>query len=275
MLQRPCSDWNRNPLKIIVSDVRMPEMDGAQLLTRVAQDYPHMVRFVLSGQAEKVRINQLVGAAHQYFTKPCETGALYQAVCRVVERRQAIGSSELLPRLTGLTSIPCQASHLQQLEEELSGGGATLEDATQIIASDLGLSTKVLQVVNSSFFGHSRTANDVSSACKSLGVDLLTDIFTGGRSIELWTDQSPAELETLVHLATPEIPLNQFLAGGSLTDSGIDPQASSILEFLLALWGIRAVAGQQSDTSPSPLPAAAARPLPPATPSAMEGQICE
>src|SRR4051812_7111240 len=56
---------------VIVSDMRMPGMDGATLLTRVLEDYPHMVRIVLSGQTEEEVARRMVHVAHQFLSKPC------------------------------------------------------------------------------------------------------------------------------------------------------------------------------------------------------------
>ena len=55
---------------VIVSDMRMPGMDGWQLLAEVKTLYPQTVRLVLSGYAEPGAIMRLVGTAHQYIAKP-------------------------------------------------------------------------------------------------------------------------------------------------------------------------------------------------------------
>src|SRR5262245_37814840 len=51
---------------VIVSDMRMPGMTGAQLLTEVSQRHPHIVRIILSGQADQEDILRSVGPTHQY-----------------------------------------------------------------------------------------------------------------------------------------------------------------------------------------------------------------
>ncbi|MCG8651565.1 MAG: response regulator, partial [Pirellulales bacterium] len=51
---------------VIVSDMRMPGIDGAELLTRVSELYPNTVRLVLSGQSEHEKIMRAVGPAHQF-----------------------------------------------------------------------------------------------------------------------------------------------------------------------------------------------------------------
>ena len=70
------------PFDVIVSDMRMPGMDGAELLQHVKQHYPGMARIVLSGHAERAAIMRAVPVAHQFLCKPCETDALVWVVER-------------------------------------------------------------------------------------------------------------------------------------------------------------------------------------------------
>src|SRR5580692_536743 len=70
----------KNPADVIVSDMRMPEMDGWQLLAEVKRLYPQTVRLVLSGHADPGAIMRLVGSAHQYISKPGETATLKAAI---------------------------------------------------------------------------------------------------------------------------------------------------------------------------------------------------
>ena len=62
----------REPLDGTVSDMRLPGMDGPQLLTEVQRRHPLIVRIVLSGQSDQAMILQSVRPAHQYLTKPCD-----------------------------------------------------------------------------------------------------------------------------------------------------------------------------------------------------------
>ncbi|MCK5945067.1 MAG: response regulator, partial [Planctomycetes bacterium] len=57
---------------VVVSDMRMPGMDGAEFLTRVRREYPDTIRLVLSGYAEFDAISRVMRSAHQVMSKPCE-----------------------------------------------------------------------------------------------------------------------------------------------------------------------------------------------------------
>src|SRR3954471_12966129 len=96
----------RQPVDVIVSDMRMPGMDGAELLTRIRDLYPQTARIVLSGHAEREAIARVVSVAHQFLSKPCDADAVrkvvertcvFQALVQNDELRRVIGSIDRLP----------------------------------------------------------------------------------------------------------------------------------------------------------------------------------
>ena len=77
----------RTPFDVVVSDMRMPGMDGAKLLKEVQGRFPHIVRIVLSGQSDQNMIDQARGAAHQYLAKPCQPDKLKATISRACDLR--------------------------------------------------------------------------------------------------------------------------------------------------------------------------------------------
>jgi CheY-like chemotaxis protein len=56
---------------IVIADIRMLGMDGAELLDRVQRAHPHVIRIVLSGHADMAAALRAVPIAHQFIAKPC------------------------------------------------------------------------------------------------------------------------------------------------------------------------------------------------------------
>lgn len=65
---------------VVVSDMRMPGMDGAELLTRVRDAYPRALRVVLSGQAEGAQMDRAASVAHAFLGKPTPVSALVTCI---------------------------------------------------------------------------------------------------------------------------------------------------------------------------------------------------
>lgn len=68
------------PIDIIISDMMMPQMDGAALLKTVSEKYPKMVRIILSGYSDKNFIMKALPYTHQFLTKPCDSKNLVQCL---------------------------------------------------------------------------------------------------------------------------------------------------------------------------------------------------
>jgi DNA-binding NtrC family response regulator len=67
---------------IIVSDYRMPEIDGLTLLNRVKEISPETKRIILSGQSEAEVFDEIKKTAHIYISKPCDPEELISAIAR-------------------------------------------------------------------------------------------------------------------------------------------------------------------------------------------------
>ena len=70
---RGITEMELNPADVVIADMRMPGMDGTELLTTVRDRWPETVRIVLSGYAEEEQSARLLTVAHQYLSKPCDT----------------------------------------------------------------------------------------------------------------------------------------------------------------------------------------------------------
>lgn len=158
------------PVDVIVTDMMMPGMDGAQLLTEVTRRHPNTVRIVLSGQADRESVLRLVGPAHQYLSKPCDAEELRNAISRAFALRDLLVSDRLKQLATRLRSLPTLPVLHARLTEELRKEDPSLERVTEIISKDIGMTTKILQLVNSAFFGLPQPIANAREAVMYLGL---------------------------------------------------------------------------------------------------------
>ena len=74
----------RRPCNVVVSDMRMPGMDGAELLTRVKDQHPTVARLVLSGHAEQEAMERAMRVAQEFLSKPCQIAVLRATIERAL-----------------------------------------------------------------------------------------------------------------------------------------------------------------------------------------------
>lgn len=164
------------PFEVIVSDIRMPGMDGAELLTKVRQKHPQLVRIVLSGHSAKETVLRLVGSAHQYLSKPCDAETLKSTISRAVTLRDLLGNESLKQLISQMKSLPSLPSLYAEVIEEVRNPNGSIKKVGEIISKDVGMTAKVLQLVNSAFFGLSRHVSSPVQAAGLLGFETLQSL---------------------------------------------------------------------------------------------------
>jgi HD-like signal output (HDOD) protein/CheY-like chemotaxis protein len=161
------------PYDVIVSDMRMPKMDGSALLKRVQQDYPHVVRIVLSGQTEQEVSRRMVHVAHQFMSKPCDGRELQQTIERACKLQALLEHPALRQAVGQIGQLPIKPSIYTKLVQVLENPNSSMADAASVVEKDIGTASKMLQVVNSAFFGLPNRVADVKTAVSYLGLEMV------------------------------------------------------------------------------------------------------
>src|SRR4051812_15631457 len=139
------------PFDIVVTDMRMPSMNGAELLAEVLRLHPQVVRIILSGQAELQSALAGIGLAHQYLSKPTEATALIAILKRTLGLLALVSNPSLRRSLNGLQSLPSAPSAHSALMDLVRAPGCDAESLAEIIAYDMGLAAKTMQIADSAF----------------------------------------------------------------------------------------------------------------------------
>jgi len=106
----------REPIDAVISDMRMPEMDGAAFLGQVRQRWPESIRILLTGYADVSAVLTAVneGEIYRYITKPWDDTDIRVQVRQAIERKKL---GEEKTRLEGV--IRKQNEELKQFNEML------------------------------------------------------------------------------------------------------------------------------------------------------------
>lgn len=163
----------KQPFDVVVSDMRMPGMDGATLLARVKQDYPATARIILSGQAERASVVQALPVAHQFLSKPCDAAVLRDVVERASELQKLLADEGIRVVIGKLDKLPSSPTTYWDLTRAAARPDVALADLASIVERDPAMATKVLQLVNSAYFGLAQKVASIPQAVSYLGTNLL------------------------------------------------------------------------------------------------------
>ena len=168
---------DESPFDIVVSDMLMPGMNGAQLLTLVSEHHPATARFVLSGHADRNLVLQSTPCAHQYLAKPCSAEHLKARLSCTARWITSLDNAPAIRHVVSkLDRFPAVPHLYNRLLEELSNGQASIESIQEIVSVDIGLSATLLKLVNSAFFGAGRPSSDLHGSVALIGLDTLRDL---------------------------------------------------------------------------------------------------
>ncbi len=179
---------------VIVSDMRMPGVDGATLLAEARARYPGMARVVLSGQTEHKDAIRAVGTAHRFLAKPCDPAALRQTLEGVCALRDRLRDPDLRAAITGLERLPSLPENYLALAREARSADVTPGSFAAIIGRDPAMSAKVLQLVNSAFFGLPHAGIDVERAVALLGVEIIDSLLLSHAAFDMF-EQSQSGID--------------------------------------------------------------------------------
>ncbi len=163
----------RESVDAVVSDMRMPGIDGAQFLLEVKKQYPDIIRIALSGYSEQDLVLRAVRSAHQYLAKPCDAEKLKRTIERVKTLRTLLDKKPLRALVSSIDTLPSLPSLYRQIMEELESEDPSVKKVGEIIARDVGMTAKILQLVNSAFFGLTRHVSSPEQAVVLLGLNTI------------------------------------------------------------------------------------------------------
>jgi HD-like signal output (HDOD) protein len=161
------------PHDVVVSDLRMPGMDGASLLALVRDRCPDAVRIVLSGHADIAMVARASAVAHRLIAKPCETSELagvIESSCALIDMAARV---ELDRHAIGASALPSVPRIYAELNELMSSGSSSAADAAHVVERDIAIAAKVLQLANCAYFGRRSPVASVTDAVAYLGIEPL------------------------------------------------------------------------------------------------------
>ncbi len=238
------------PADVVVSDLVMPGISGAELLLDVSKRYPCSGRIAVSGFADQITMAKCLTVAHRYFAKPFHPVALTKAI-EELHGTQSSATGQLRKLVGGIQSLPIPSETYLQLTKALNSQSISLDNIAALVEKDPSLCSKLLQAANSAMFGSRQRCIRIADAIQTLGLEAIRmlllsiqvfDLCPGKRfrpfldalwkhSLEIaQTSKRFAELQEL-----PSSETEQAFLGGLLHDLGKVVLAASSSETYGAL----------------------------------------
>ncbi len=164
---------DRKPADVVVSDMRMPGMDGAELLARIRQRHPAAVRIILSGETGAKGFLRAAANAHQVLAKPCDIAALQALVDETLALQRRLTDPGLIAAVNRFSVLPCLPTISARLEQALQDENSFAWDIADILEQDPAIVSRILHVANSPFFRGSGEVTDLHTAVARLGHELI------------------------------------------------------------------------------------------------------
>src|ERR1035437_2190263 len=167
---------SQKKIDVIVTDMRMPGINGAQLLNHILRLQPQTIRIVLSGYSDLNEVVNCVGLTHQFLEKPCSLDDLKDCLKRVTTVKARLTNDKLCELTASLKNLPSLPELYLEIADVLQSPTASTQRIAEIASKDPALAAKLLQLSNSAFFGYSRKVFTVAEAVQLLGGSIIQSL---------------------------------------------------------------------------------------------------
>lgn len=178
---------------VVVTDLNMEGISGADFLLQVREKFPHTVRFVLSGSTDAQLLLKVSNVAHQTLGKPCEPSVLYEAISRAFVMRDELQNESMRKILNRMGDLPALPVLYEQIVQEMVREDASISRVGKLIEQDPAMSAKVLQIVNSAYMGVRNPVSNLVQACSMLGLENLKNVVLMAEVFDLGAANTPSE----------------------------------------------------------------------------------
>jgi Predicted signal transduction protein len=170
-------------INLVITDMRMPIMDGLELLRKIQESYPHVLRVILSGYSEKNTILTALkkNLAKLYIMKPWDNSSLLQAVSQIFENENILCDDKLMELINNTEELPAFKKSYHRIMDLIDNSG-DIEEIANAIEKDPAITIKILHIINAAFY--ELKTGDVRQAIEILGLSTTRNIILGTATMD-------------------------------------------------------------------------------------------
>jgi HD-like signal output (HDOD) protein/CheY-like chemotaxis protein len=163
------------PVDVVIADLRMPDMDGVELLGRIRTQYPAVVRYALTADGTEDTVRRAMPLVHRWLSKPCDRSRLIEALAAAVRYRRLLADPALAAAVAGIESLPAVPRLYGAVMALAASDDASADRVAQVAGSDPAIAAKLLQLANSAFATGERI-DDLPSAVVRVGLSNIAQL---------------------------------------------------------------------------------------------------
>jgi HD-like signal output (HDOD) protein/ActR/RegA family two-component response regulator len=164
---------------IVITDMRMPHVDGLEVLAAVKQKSPRTIRIILSGYAESALVLEALPLVHQFLSKPCDAKTLRAVIERCGTDSRLPDDRTLIGLVGSMACLPSEPGVLGELRRAALDPEVTIDELIDICERDPALAAKVLQIANTAHFrGDDAMTSSIKIAVAILGTEVMSSLAT-------------------------------------------------------------------------------------------------
>ncbi len=161
---------------IVIAALSTSDGHGADILARFEEIAPDAQRFITASETDKPKLESTFGSSFQFLPSPCPAPRLITEIQRCVAIDTWLGNDRIKQLVAKMGEFPSLPPIYLKVVNALNSRHADTETISQAIAGDLAISAKVLQTVNSSFYGFDEKIANIAEAINILGTECVKNL---------------------------------------------------------------------------------------------------
>jgi putative nucleotidyltransferase with HDIG domain len=165
-----------HPCDVMVCDFGTANSVNMQWVNEVGQAFPNIIRFIIAELADKEALAKFITGSHQFLPKPCDAASMHREITRALKLEHWMGNASMKQLVGRIRSFPTIPSLYFEVLKELRSPDPSAQRVGDIVAKDMAMYTKMLQMLNSSFYSLPRQITDTTEAVNILGFEMVKSL---------------------------------------------------------------------------------------------------
>ena len=165
----------KQPIDVALLSATMGDIDPIAVAEELTKIHKKISIFILAPDAETGGLAYASGR-FQWLTKPCPPETLISSIERMATLVSWLTNNTTIDMVSGLHSLPTMPSNYQGVIRAIHSPHASVQDIADAVEKDMGITSRVLQVANSAYYGYSKKITSPMEASMLLGIDTLKSL---------------------------------------------------------------------------------------------------